>query len=158
MSPQDIGSFVAQPESETLLDQSREEERDCSLTFKKDFNSTPSGPQQTNQRKPVVPIQKKIPKIALNFTKWRLQKQMVVDLKELKDPQEVQKKLLKYTQCFELLEKLGADNCIDPDDFDEEDIEDELFKNLEITDIWELFNEDENPTASDLYNQTPVGP
>ena len=77
---------------------------------------------------------------------------MVVDLKELKDPQEVQKKLLKYTQCFELLEKLGADNCIDPDDFDEEDIEDELFKNLEITDIWELFNEDENPTASDLYN------
>ena len=83
---------------------------------------------------------------------------MVVDLKELKDPQEVQKKLLKYTQCFELLEKLGADNCIDPDDFDEEDIEDELFKNLEITDIWELFNEDENPTASYLYNQTPVGP
>ena len=77
---------------------------------------------------------------------------MVVDLKELKDPQEVQKKLLKYTQCFELLEKLGADNCIDPDDFDEEDIEDELFKNLEITDIWELFNEDENPTASYLYN------
>lgn len=29
---------------------------------------------------------------------------------------------------------------------------------MEITDIWELFNEDENPTASDLYNQTPVGP
>lgn len=82
---------------------------------------------------------------------------MVVDLKELKEPQEVQKKLLKYTQSFELLEKLGADNCIDPDDFAEEDIEDELFKNLEITDIWELFNEDENPSASDLYNQTPTG-
>ena len=40
---------------------------------------------------------------------------------------------------------------------DEEDIEDELFKNLEITDIWELFNEDETPSASDLYNQTPSG-
>ena len=64
---------------------------------------------------------------------------------------------MKYTQSFELLEKLGADNCIDPDDFDEEDIEDELFKNLEITDIWELFNEDETPSASDLYNQTPSG-
>jgi hypothetical protein len=80
---------------------------------------------------------------------------MVVDLKELKQPQEVQKKLSKYTQSFEILEKLGADNCIDPDDFDEEDIEDELFKNLEITDIWDLFNEDENEiTATELYNQT----
>lgn len=85
---------------------------------------------------------------------------MVIDLKELKDPLEIQKKLMKYTQCFELLEKLGADNCIDPDDFDDEDIEDELFKNLEITDIWELFKEDENPSASDLYNMynTPDEP
>ena len=87
---------------------------------------------------------------------------MVVDLKQVKDPQEVQKKLIKYTQCFEVLEKLGADNCIDPDDFDEEDIEDELFKNLEITDIWDLFNEDDNdkqgiftPSANEMYNKTP---
>jgi len=31
-----------------------------------------------------------------------------------------------------LLDKLGADNCVDPDDFDQEDLEDELFKNLKI--------------------------
>ena len=68
---------------------------------------------------------------------------MVTDLREITDPQETQKKLLKYTQCFELLENLGADNCVDPDDFSQEDVEDELFKNLEISDIWELFNEEQ---------------
>jgi len=44
----------------------------------------------------------------------------------------VEKRLAKYTECFELLDKLGADNCVDPDDFDQEDLEDELFKNLKI--------------------------
>lgn len=68
---------------------------------------------------------------------------MVTDLREVSDPAETQKRLLKYTQCFELLDKLGADNCIDPEDFSQEDIDDELFKNLEISDIWELFNEEQ---------------
>ena len=38
------------------------------------------------------------------------------------------------------MDKLGADNCVDPDDFDQEDLNDDLFKNLEIKDIEELFN------------------
>jgi hypothetical protein len=100
---------------------------------------TPAKRPQTKS----VPLSKRIPKIALNFTKWRLQQQMVTDLRDITDPQETQKRLLKYTQCFDLLDKLGADNCIDPEDFSQEDIDDELFKNLEISDIWELFNEEQ---------------
>jgi hypothetical protein len=38
--------------------------------------------------------------------------------------------MLKYTESFNLLDKLGADNCVDPDDFDQEDLNDDLFKNL----------------------------
>ena len=41
------------------------------------------------------------------------------------------------------MEKLGADNCIDPDDFDIEDMDDPLFRNLEITDIDDLLVEDD---------------
>lgn len=33
-----------------------------------------------------VPLSKRIPKVALNFTKWRLQQQMVTDLREITDP------------------------------------------------------------------------
>ena len=43
------------------------------------------------------------------------------------------------------MDKLGADNCIDPEDFDQEDLDDELFKNLEISDIEEIFKDDEEP-------------
>jgi hypothetical protein len=47
--------------------------------------------------------------------------------------------MLKYSESFNLLNKLGANNCIDQDDFDQEDINDNLFKNLYISDIEELF-------------------
>lgn len=69
---------------------------------------------------------------------------MVTDLRDITDPIEAQKKILKYTECFDLLDRLGADNCIDPDDFDEEDMDDELFKNLHITDIEDLFKDEKN--------------
>lgn len=55
---------------------------------------------------------------------------MVSDLKDMKDQAAIGKRLGKYTECFDLLDKLGADNCIDPDDFCEEDMNDDLFKNL----------------------------
>ena len=55
---------------------------------------------------------------------------MVTDLRSITDQTEVAKKLAKYTECFDLLDRLGADNCVDPEDFDEEDLDDELFKNL----------------------------
>lgn len=67
---------------------------------------------------------------------------MVADLKEISDKDEVSKKIIKYTECFDLLDRLGADNCVDPEDFDQEDLDDDLFKNLQISDIEELFNED----------------
>ena len=67
---------------------------------------------------------------------------MVTDLRSLTDQAEVAKKLSKYTECFDLLDRLGADNCVDPEDFDQEDLDDELFKNLQITDIEELFKEE----------------
>ena len=72
---------------------------------------------------------------------------MVTDLRGLTDPVEIQKKIAKYTECFDLLDRLGADNCIDPEDFDEEDMDDELFKNLKISDIEDLFNDDATSTT-----------
>ena len=42
--------------------------------------------QKKKKTKPEVPIHMRIPKIALNFTKWKLQKRMVEDLKEISDP------------------------------------------------------------------------
>ena len=98
MTPSDVGSFV----------EDRVEQLDDETPGK-----TPKKAQQTAS----IPLTKRIPKIALNFTKWRLQQRMVTDLREITDPEETQKRLLKYTQCFELLDKLGADNCIDPEDF-----------------------------------------
>lgn len=65
---------------------------------------------------------------------------MVVDLKSLTDPIEIEKKVTKYTQCFNLLDKLGADNCVDPEDFDQEDMKDDHFKNLTIADIEDLLS------------------
>ena len=53
---------------------------------------------------------------------------------------------MKYTQAYEILDKLGADNCVDPEDFDQEDLNDDLFKNLEIKDIEELFNKNDCKT------------
>ena len=65
---------------------------------------------------------------------------MVDDLKVASSHSQ-QERISKYTQCFELLDRLGADNCVDPDDFDQEDLDDELFMNLQITDIEELLCE-----------------
>ena len=65
---------------------------------------------------------------------------MVSELKEITDPERIGQKVAKYTQSFDLLDKLGADNCVDPEDFDQEDLEDDLFKNLQITDLEEIFN------------------
>jgi hypothetical protein len=45
----------------------------------------------------------------------------------------------KFTKAFDLLDGLGADNCIDPDDFDQEDLNDPMFKNLQISEIEALF-------------------
>ena len=64
---------------------------------------------------------------------------MVTELKELTDQAKIKDRVSKYTKTFDLLDSMGADNCIDPDDFDQEDMEDELFKNLQIADIEELF-------------------
>ena len=36
-----------------------------------------------------TPTNKQIPKIALNFTKWKLQRNMVTDLRGLTDPVEI---------------------------------------------------------------------
>ena len=80
------------------------------------------GPKARTPKPPVVPITKRIPKIALNFTKWKLQRRMVEELREIKNPAEAAKRIAKYTECFDLLDKLGADNCIDPEDFDQEDL------------------------------------
>lgn len=88
-----------------------------------------------------TPIHKQIPKIALNFTKWKLQQRMVADLRTMADQEEIQQNIAKYTECFDLLDRLGADNCVDPEDFDQEDMNDEMFKNLQIKDIEELFRE-----------------
>lgn len=60
----------------------------------------------------------------------------------------IAKRISKYTECFDLLDRLGADNCIDPDDFCEEDMNDDLFKNLQISDIEEIFKEDDYQTVS----------
>ena len=97
-------------------------------------NKTNENTNEPKQRKsiktPVVNITKRIPKIALNFTKWKLQIRMVTELKQIKDPVASAKRIGKYTECFDLLDRLGADNCIDPEDFDQEDLNDDLFKNL----------------------------
>ena len=50
-------------------------------------------------------------------------------------------RIKKYTQCFDLLDKMGADNCVDPSDFDKEDADDEHFKNLVVTDVEEILAE-----------------
>ena len=64
-------------------------------------------------------------------------------MKDMKDQVAIAKRISKYTECFDLLDRLGADNCIDPDDFCEEDMNDEMFKNLHISDIEDLFREDD---------------
>lgn len=53
-----------------------------------------------------------------------------MDLNSISDTDEIEKKLAKYTKCFDMLDSLGADNCIDPDDFDQEDMNDSMFQNL----------------------------
>ena len=79
---------------------------------------------------------------------------MVVEIKEINNNESpllkdidssgkddlVRERIAKYTKTFDLLDSLGADNCVDPEDFDTEDMDDELFKNLQIADIEELFN------------------
>ena len=78
---------------------------------------------------------------------------MVKELRELSDPDKVAVKVAKYTQSFELLDKLGADNCVDPDDFDQEDLEDDLFKNLQIADLEEIFNKSTDDANAVADNQ-----
>ena len=91
-------------------------------------------------------FKKQIPKIALNFTKWKLQQRMVTEIKEINTDESpllksisssgfskdelVKDRIAKYTKTFDLLDSLGADNCVDPEDFDAEDMDDELFRNL----------------------------
>jgi hypothetical protein len=41
MTPSDLGSFICQPESEVLLDMSRDEDRNCEITFNKESTPTP---------------------------------------------------------------------------------------------------------------------
>jgi len=77
---------------------------------------------------------------------------MVTELRETADPEIIQKKVAKYTQSFDLLDKLGADNCVDPEDFDQEDLEDDLFKNLQITDLEEIFNQSDVQSQRDSSN------
>ena len=73
---------------------------------------------------------KQIPKIALNYTKWKLQQKMAFEIRHISDQDIIAMLMAQYTKQFDLLEKLGADNCIDPEDFNKEDIGDDLFKNL----------------------------
>lgn len=107
-----------------------------------EFEGCHATPQKSPEK---AEVHKQIPKIALNFTKWKLQQRMTTDLRKITDPEEITQKLAKYTECFDLLDRLGADNCVDPDDFDQEDMNDELFKNLTIADIEELFKENNTP-------------
>ena len=65
---------------------------------------------------------------------------MEVELRELKDPSLMTARVTKFCQCFEILDKLGADNCVDPDDFEEEDMEDDMFKNLQIREIEDILS------------------
>ena len=69
---------------------------------------------------------------------------MVAELREIQNPQLIQKKIEKFTKAFEILDQLGADNCVDPEDFDQEDLEDDMFKNLQIKDIEDLLNKSES--------------
>jgi hypothetical protein len=55
-----------------------------------------------------------------------------------------------------MLDRLGADNCVDPDDFDEEDMDDELFKNLQIKDIEELFKEKPKRGKTPIDQDSPA--
>lgn len=87
---------------------------------------------------------KVIPRIALNFQKWKLQQKMMKEIGEMNaDPDQspliIADRVQKYTKAFDLLDSLGADNCIDPEDFDQEDLEDEMFANLKIKEIEDLF-------------------
>jgi hypothetical protein len=50
-------------------------------------------------------------------------------------------RIKKYTECFDLLDRLGADNCVDTNDFEKEDADDEMFRNLVVTDVEELLAE-----------------
>ena len=50
-------------------------------------------------------------------------------------------RIKKYTECFDLLDRLGADNCVDTSDFEKEDADDEMFRNLVVTDVEELLAE-----------------
>ena len=79
---------------------------------------------------------------------------MVKELREISDPEKIAVKVARYTQSFELLDRLGADNCVDPEDFDQEDLEDDLFKNLQIADLEEIFNKSEGGHNE----ETPRGP
>jgi len=61
--------------------------------FEEGVGATPGRPDQYNKETSAcssIPIHKKIPKIALNFTKWKLQKRMVDDLRKITDPEEIQ--------------------------------------------------------------------
>lgn len=81
---------------------------------------------------------------------------MVSDLKVMTDQEEIQQNITKYTECFDMLDRLGADNCVDPDDFDEEDMDDELFKNLQIKDIEELFKEKPKRGKTPIDQDSPA--
>ena len=65
---------------------------------------------------------KVIPRIALNFQKWKLQQKMVQEIGEMnaqdQSPLIIADRIEKYTKSFDLLDSLGADNCIDPEDFE----------------------------------------
>lgn len=69
-------------------------------------------------------------------------------MRAITNPEEVAQKVAKYTECFDLLDRLGADNCVDPEDFDQEDMDDDLFKNLTIVDIEELVRDTATPAGA----------
>jgi hypothetical protein len=56
------------------------------------------------------------------------------------------------------LDRLGADNCVDPDDFELDDLDDTMFKNLEVQDILELFNEKKSNSDQDSDSPHTLSP
>ena len=88
-------------------------------------------------------------------------------LSDISKEELVRDRIAKYTKTFDLLDSLGADNCVDPEDFDAEDMDDELFRNLQIADIEELFSTSQKGGYSSKksstggvtpFSYTPHGP
>ena len=91
--------------------------------------------------------------MSLNFVKWKLQQQLNSHYKQ---DQNIEEQFAKFRECIEILDKLGADNCIDPDEFAFDDLDDQMFANLDAKDILDLFSD--KMAVSDQDSDSPITP